>query len=405
MLSTFALVALADLIFLAVGTEMSAADATVFEVMSELITELEQEPLVGNVFIAALVYAAASSLAHLFVFFRGCLPVVAAKVNQTLVCLSAGATRRATLAREAVINAAWGFINALRSSTVAGILFWVLSRLVLPPLLLVLRPFIPAILRKYFLWRNWVEARLWDFADIVCVDMGRRSERRRVLKARELQFGVQMSKLTKLNDDVARLARVAADVWRESRDWLNGEFEHLRPTEFAGRVVIAVPEEGPVPTLGLWFRLRYRVDLEVFLVNQTIGRFDSAMERNQVSITGLEHQVAMWSSQIRAIDDQVEICRQRKRAALIRANFARPTQIASVACGLPRLGRHSPLFPLSPLSPSLPSPPPRRAILPPPAPSPTPEEVLTAAAAATPLPKGRKAALLAQARECLEHTV
>jgi hypothetical protein len=170
-------------------------------------------------------------LTSLFAFFEGCLPTVAAKINQILVSLSAGATRRANLARESVINAAWGYINALRLVTVAGILSWMLSCLG-SLLLLVLRPFLPAILRKYFLWRNWAEDRLGDFVDLVCVDRAKQSERRREVASRELQYGMQVARLAELNDEVAQIARNAAKAFRDASDWLEGKYEHLRPTPF-----------------------------------------------------------------------------------------------------------------------------------------------------------------------------
>ena len=252
-------------------------------------------------------------LARLFDLTRGCLPTVASEIKQILDSSSAGATRRAILVREAVINAAWGYINALGFVTLAGILSWVFSRLVLPLLLLVLRPFIPAILRKYFLWRNWVEARLGDFVDYVCVDKKGRAERRRVCKARGHLYGVQVARLEQLNASVAALVRKAETTFSEARYWFDGKYDHLRPTEFAGRVAVVVPEEGPVPALGLWFRLRHRIDMGVYWADHTTCRIESASVRNQEGIANLEHQWAFRSGELKAIEDQVQRCKVRAR--------------------------------------------------------------------------------------------
>lgn len=197
--------------------------------------------------------------------------------------------------------------------TLAGILSGMFGRFVLPLLLLVLRPFIPAILRKYFLWRNWVEARFGDFVDFVCVDMRKRAERRRVCKARELVYGVQVARLEKLNAQVAALVQKAETAFSDARFWFDGKYDHLRPTEFAGRVAVVVPEEGPIPALGLWFRLRHRIDMGVHWADQIIRRIESADARNQEGIANLQHQWAFRSCELRAIEDQVQRCKVRTR--------------------------------------------------------------------------------------------
>ncbi|KAG7292437.1 hypothetical protein NEMBOFW57_002472 [Staphylotrichum longicolle] len=309
--STFVVVALAGLYLFAVGTGVPSANANAFEVMEVLFTE--QQSMVDYVHLGTIIFTFASLLARLFVLSRGCLPTIASRINLILDSSSAGATRRVTLAREAATSAAWGFINALRSVTLAGILSGMLGRFVLPLLLLVLRPFIPAILRKYFLWRNWVEARFGDFVDFVCVDMRKRAERRRVCKARELVYGVQVARLEKLNAQVAALVRKAETTFSDARFWFDGKYDHLRPTEFAGRVAVVVPEEGPIPALGLWFRLRHRVDMGVHWADQTIRRIESADARNQEGIANLQHQWAFRSCELRAIEDQVQRCKVRAR--------------------------------------------------------------------------------------------
>ncbi|KAH6845276.1 hypothetical protein B0I37DRAFT_434254 [Chaetomium sp. MPI-CAGE-AT-0009] len=325
MLSTPALVALAGILLVVLGTEMCGEDTNIFIVMGELI--FEPRSIVDYVHIATSIY----TIYRLSVFVRGCLPAVAAWVKQTWACLSAGAARRDTLVREQVIRAAWGFINALRSTTVAGILYWMLSCIVIPLLLLVVSPFVPAIRRKYFLWRNWVVDRFGEFVDWFCVDMEKRSDQRRARESRELQCGVQMNRLAKLNDDVARAYLNAANAWSDAHQWLAGKYENLRPTEFTGRVAIAVPEDGPVPPLGLWFRLYHRIDLRVYWCEQTIGRIDAAMAKNQVSIADLEHQLALRSQQIRAINDQVRECENSERTAFLQKIASKERQIAEVA--------------------------------------------------------------------------
>ncbi|KAK4101632.1 hypothetical protein N658DRAFT_485939 [Parathielavia hyrcaniae] len=274
--STWFVVALAGLAFMVIGTEVPMADANDIEVMSEL----------------AITFAfsiGVSLLTSLFAFLSACLAMAAAGINQILASLVAGAARRAILARESVVGAAFGFIHALRSTTVAGILSWMLCLLV-SCLLLVLAPFFSVIRRKYFLWRNWMEERLGDFVDFVCVDRAKQLERRREITSRELQHGMQ--------------------------------YEHLRPTLFA-RVAAVVPEEGPVPRLGLWFRLRHGIDLNVYCADQTICRIKSAMARNRDSFASLEQQRAFWSQEIRAIRDQARICQERSREAFRRGLRAR----------------------------------------------------------------------------------
>ncbi|KAK4155518.1 hypothetical protein C8A00DRAFT_41879 [Chaetomidium leptoderma] len=439
--------ALAGLVVFAVGAEAPTAYANVFDMMSDLI--IEYGDLVGLIHHIASVAIFASLLAYLSAFFRGCLPTVASRVNPILESFSAGATRRAILVRESVIDAAWGFINALRSVTLAGILSWMLCRLDLPLGLLVLGPFIPAILRKYFLWKSWGEARLEDFVDFVCVDTKRQIERRRAIKSRELVYGVQIKKLAELNDEVAKLARKAHDTFRDAlaRHWAEGQYEELRPTEFTGRVAAVVPEEGPVPFLGLWFRLRHRIDLRVHWSDHTMRRSESAMACNQASIAGLEHQVALRSAEIRAIIDQGLVCRQRLREKWAReADPARRTridrtarQVTAVAPTIRiregastldriraaqmraaedsrkerKLAAAASLAAaaavdtpdsaaVAPSLPSLPAPPTPLALPAPPS-SPSPEEKL-AAAVATPLPKSRKETLLDNVRQSLEQS-
>jgi hypothetical protein len=261
----------------------------------------------------------------------GYLPTLASRTCHILESLSAGATRRANLAREAVVNAAWGYINALRSVSLAGTLSWVFVCFVLSPLLFVLRPFIPAILRKYFLWRNWVEARLGDFVDSVCVDIGRQIERRRLLEARLQLYRQQVARLDTMNTEVNRIAWNATDAFVAAGKWFKGKYEHLAPTEFNGRVATVVPEEGPAPTLGLWFRLRNRIDMDVYVADLKIRRIDSAMERNQLSLADLEHQTASRSAELWAIKDQVRNCERHEREKFRRSIIARPDQICSTA--------------------------------------------------------------------------
>jgi hypothetical protein len=255
--------------------------------------------------------------------------MAASRCRQALESSLAGTARRVNLARECAVDAAWGFINALGSTTPAGILIWVLRRLVWPLLLLVLRPFIPGILRKYFLWKSWAKDRAGDFVDYVCVDKGKQAERRRVIETRWLGYGVQVAKLNKLNEEVADIARKAAHAFSSNSSWLAGKYEHLRPTEFAGRVAAVVPEEGPVPVLGLWTRLRQRIDVSVYVADQTIRRIESAMARNQASIADLEHQLAFRSQELRAIHDQVRICQARAKQEWMRAQI-RPRQLAAL---------------------------------------------------------------------------
>jgi hypothetical protein len=201
----------------------------------------------------------------------------------------------------------------------------------LSPLLFVLRPFIPAILRKYFLWRNWVEARLGDYVDSVCVDIGSQVERRHVLETRQQLYRQQVARLDTMNTEVNRIAWNTVDAFAAAGKWFKGKYEHLAPTKFNGRVATVVPEEGPAPTLGLWFRLRNRIDMNVYVADLKICRIDSAMERNQVSMADLEHQTAFRSAELRAIKDQVRNCERHEREMFRRAIIARPDRIFSTA--------------------------------------------------------------------------
>ena len=256
-------------------------------------------------------------LAGLFDFVRGSLPTAASKVRQTLESSVAGATRRVILAREAVITAAWGFINALRLTTLAGILSWVFGRLFLPFLLLVLRPFIPTILRKYFLWRNWVEDRLGDLADWYCYDKERREKRRCDVKSWEQELARQLESLAKLNAQVALVARNAAAAFCENSNWLAGKYENLRPTEFTGPVAAVVSERSPVPRFSLWRRFIERIDLDVERDDQAITRIQSDMARNQESISYLESQKKSRSAELAAIMAQVKLCEREDRDKFI----------------------------------------------------------------------------------------
>lgn len=194
-------------------------------------------------------------------------------------------------------------------------LAFVLFALAAPLLLLVLRPWLPALHRNYHLWKNRVEARAGDFVDWFCIDRAGRVERRRALASRELVYGAQLARLDQLNDQVARVARNASEAFSEHRYDLAGKYDFLEPTPFAGRVAAIRPEEGPVPKLSLWTRLRRRVDWDVFWADQKILRITRAMEENQARISDLEHQLKFRSEEHRAIEDQVRICRERRQEA------------------------------------------------------------------------------------------
>ncbi len=254
----------------------------------------------------------ASLLASPFVSLWGCLPTVASKVRKVLESSSAGATRRATLVRESVINAARGFINAPGFSTLAGILSWMFRRLVWPLLLLVLRPLLPVILRKYFLWKNWAESRFGDFVDAVCVDRKRFTRLRSELVSLELVYGVQLANLARLNVKGAQAAQNAETVYCDATRhcmWHAGKYEHLRPAMFLGPVAAVVPVRDPLPRLGLWYRLFHRIDMGIFWTSETIRRTQFAMAKNLASIADLECQLTARPVEVAAIKAQLEICR------------------------------------------------------------------------------------------------
>ncbi|KAK4237041.1 hypothetical protein C8A03DRAFT_35036 [Achaetomium macrosporum] len=304
-----ALVALVFILAVA-GDAVSAAFANGFEMMSELIKE--GRTVVTGVQLIFINLFVASMLAPYLVSLWGSLPTVASRARQVLESSIAGTTRRANLARESAITVAWGYINALKATTLAGILSWVSGRLVLPLLLFVARPFVPAILRKYFLWKNWAMDRAEDFVNYVCVDMEKRAERRRVREARELALAAQLTKLEQLNKANAKAYRNAVEAYQEgtrSVGWSHGKYEYLRPAPQAAPAAAVVPEDGPVERLGLWTRLCQRIDINVYWINQSIIRIDSAMARNKDSIAVLEVQLASRSKELEAIQDKILDCR------------------------------------------------------------------------------------------------
>ncbi|KAK3902753.1 hypothetical protein C8A05DRAFT_15227 [Staphylotrichum tortipilum] len=314
--ATFVVVALAGLLVVALRTQVPAAYANVSEVMGLLLSE--QQSWVDYITLIT-VLSLASLLASPFVSLWGNLPTAASKVRQALESSSSGATRRASLVRGSVVNAALGLINALGSTALAGILSWMFGRLVWPLLLLVLRPLLPVILRKYFFWSNWVESRFGDFVDAVCVDRRGLIEQRRVLQSRELVHGMQVAKLAELNVKVAQAARNAETVFLDAlkhSKWHPGKYEHLRPSKFLGPVAAVVPGRDPLPRLGLWYRLFQRVNMDVRCLSEAIRRTESAMATNRASIADLEQQLTSRPAEIKAIKDQLEICKQELRDAL-----------------------------------------------------------------------------------------
>jgi hypothetical protein len=278
-------------------------------------------------------------LASLLVSFWGRLSTVASRFRKGLEYSIAGTVRRAKLARASAVTGAWGYINALKATTLAGIFSMVLCRLVLPLLLLVARPFIPAIRRKYFLWRNWAVDRAEDFVDLFCVDRELQSVRRRCLAARELVLAGQLGRLDQLNKKLVKAYRNAAEAFQEGyasgfSGWSSGMYNYLRPTPFAGPVAAVVPEDEPVPRLGLWYRLRNRIDTTVYLIDSSIARREAAMAKNKVGIAGLEIELTARSKELKAIQDQISDCRRaamlaRKRApsAQGRVPIARPVRL------------------------------------------------------------------------------
>ncbi|KAK3310439.1 uncharacterized protein B0T15DRAFT_547121 [Chaetomium strumarium] len=318
---SLALVALFFIVLAVAGDAVSAALANGFEMMRELIED--GRTVVSGVQLIFITLSVASLLAPALVSFWGSLPTVASRVRKVLESSIAGTVRRASLARAAAVTGAWGYINALKATTLADIISMMFSRLVLPLLLPAARLFVPAILRKYFLWRNWAVDRAEDFADLVCVDRELQAERRRVLKAQELALAGQLGRLDQLNKEVAKAFRKAADALQQgtrSVGWSSGKYENLRPAPFAGPVAAVVPEDGPVPRLAVWNRLRNRTDLHVYWIDFAIARHEAAMAKNKDSIAALEVQLASRSKELTAIEDQISDCRleamlaMRKRA-------------------------------------------------------------------------------------------
>ncbi|KAH6650053.1 hypothetical protein F5144DRAFT_636452 [Chaetomium tenue] len=315
--------------FFTLGTWWCGEDTNVFEVMGELI--FGPRSIVDYVHIITSLFTLASVYRYASVRLGECLPVVSDRINQIRACLSAEAARRATLVRDQVFGAAWGFINAFKLNTVVVSVSWAYRNLVQPLLLLVVSPFVPPIQRKYFLWKRWALDRLGDFADYVCVDKEKRIEKRGELESVKRQYSEQKNRLDKLNDEVTRLSRDANNAWSEAQVWPTEKFERLRPTEFTGRVEITVPEDGPVPPISHWYRLRHRIDLSVYWSEQTIVRIQAAMERNQQGIAELEDQSKLRSRQIQRISDQVLDCEDDQRTAFILEESRRQWQIARTA--------------------------------------------------------------------------
>lgn len=305
--SIFLVVALMGFFFFsAVVADATSAYADVVEAVSSLAAE--RSSVIDGLLLVGSAFLLASVLARLFAFARSRL---AAAVSLVLLAL------------ESLACAARWCLDAIGSTALASILAWMLRRLVWPLLLLVLRPFLPGILRNYHLWKNWLECRAGDFVDAVCIDRERQAERRRHLRWREQVYCARTADLARLNDAVARVARKAAEVFSEHRFYLEGKYEHLRPTPFAGRIAAAVPEEGPVPRLGLWFRLRHRIDWDVFWADQKILRVDAALAKIQEGIADLDHQLKFRSQELRAIEDQARICKLRAKEAWQRELRAR----------------------------------------------------------------------------------
>ncbi|KXX80084.1 hypothetical protein MMYC01_202870 [Madurella mycetomatis] len=302
----FLLFALAGIFFLAV-----------VEVMHELTAE--RQSVAVHLLLLIIIVSVANSLVHFFGFLPSCLPTVASKVNLAMESSVAGATRRLNRVRESVTDVAYRFLKTVRQSTPGGILSWVFRRLAVPLLLFALRPFVPVILRKYNLWKNWFEARGGDLVDWFCTDIEGRIERRRVLASLEWVYGVQLAELDRLNNKVAQVARDAKEAFNDNRYYLKGKYDFLGPTPFAGRIVAAKPEEGPLPKLGLWTRLRRRVDWDVFWADQKTLRIRGAIKENQNKISDLEHQLEFRSQEHWAIEDTVRICRRRSQLAWMNA--------------------------------------------------------------------------------------
>jgi hypothetical protein len=307
--STFVAVALLGIAFLAWVADAPSLYVDVMDGINDLIAE--GASVADYLLITVFVLGAASLLASplLFLFSRSPLPVAAASAKLVLASLSAGATRRVNLARELVISATLGFHNAPGLTALAGILFWMFCRLFLSLLLLAFRPFLPGIRRDYNLWKNCLADKAGDFVDFVCIDMGKRIERRRFLESLERAYCTLAAKLTKLNGEVAQVAYNAEQVWASFGYLLASEYAHLRPIPFA-RVAVAAPEEGPVANLGLWHRLSHWIDCEVFWTDQKIQRIKAAMDIIQVCIADLDHQLKVRRQQIGAIEHQVPISRQ-----------------------------------------------------------------------------------------------
>ncbi|KAL2021449.1 hypothetical protein VTK56DRAFT_7202 [Thermocarpiscus australiensis] len=161
--------ALVALFFLAVAADTKASYESCLDVMSELITGPQSAH--DWILLALLALASGNLLLGLSCSLRSRLPAAALWAKTVIKSSAADAARRANLAYESVVGAAWGFINALMSVTIGDLLAvvsWLLrlvGRLVAAFLLLALRPILPVILRRYNLWKNWLEARAGDFVD------------------------------------------------------------------------------------------------------------------------------------------------------------------------------------------------------------------------------------------------
>ncbi|EAQ92613.1 predicted protein [Chaetomium globosum CBS 148.51] len=327
--TTLYLVFVGLMAFITIGTAWCGDDTNVFEVMGELI--FGPRSIVDYVHIITSLFTLASVYRYTSVRLRERLPVISDRINQIRACLSAEAARWATLVRDQVFGAAWRFINAFKLNTVVISVSWAYRNLVRPLLLLAVSPFVLPIQRKYFLWKSWALDQLGDFADYVCVDKEKRVEKRGKLESVKRQYSEQKNRLDKLNDEVTRLSLDANNAWSEAQVWPTEKFKRLRLTEFTGRIEIAAPEDGPVPPISHWYRLRHRIDLSVYWSEQAIVRIEAAMERNQQGIAKLEDQSKLRSREIQRISDQILDCEDDQRTAFILEESRRQWEIARTA--------------------------------------------------------------------------
>jgi hypothetical protein len=221
------------------------------------------------------------------------------------------ATRRVNLARESATTVAWGYINALKQTIIAGLVSTVsalLLRLVLASLRFLLRPFMPTLFRKYHLKKNWLESRAGDFVDWYCAVTTKRKldHLRFLLQRQELVYAVQSALLARMNQKVKKAALDTLEVFNKAPNAFQGLHRDMVPKLFKNPIAATAPEAGPLPKLSLWTRFWRRGDWNVIWAEENIRRFGRASRLTQDSVKLLEDELERRFQERRAIEEAVQ---------------------------------------------------------------------------------------------------